>query len=91
MTAPCACPYSALKLLRSTRNSAMESMDGKTSSVAFEPTSMLLTPSTVHMLAFDWLPLTDTSTCESSPVPRVPKAPPSFGAESPGTSVTSAA
>jgi hypothetical protein len=43
--------------------------------VAFEPTSMLLTPSTVQRFAFDWLPFTDMSTLESRPVPRAAKLP----------------
>ena len=54
----------------------------------FEPTSILLTPSTVHIFAFDWLPFTDMSTLESSPVPRAAKAP---AVETPGTIVTNAA
>src|SRR5436305_1951950 len=55
---------------------------------------MLLTPSTVQRFAFDWLPLTDMSTCESSPVPRVENAPPApacVTGEPPGTSGTSRA
>ncbi|HKA21163.1 MAG TPA: hypothetical protein VKN18_22990 [Blastocatellia bacterium] len=67
---------------RSTRNSWIESIDGYTNRVRFEPTSTLLTPSMVQRFWFEALPFTDISTRVSIPVPRALK--PSPG-ETPGT------